>query len=832
MIKYCTPLSVIIFYLLNFDCRSLQHSTTKNIQLYKVVQLTACSIQQIGRVDVNKYNPMSGYKADSRYRKSISQKIESFFKLAQASNSTYRDLQANELKIFLEKNYDKIDHIHILTILHRSSKINFDMSTIISLNSIFDLLEKSDAKFDEQSLAMGLFSLNRRSCDNDVWAQKFLKLMYSKALHGKFGVLNGHAIGMALYGFRSSSSDSSVVRNVLKLLTRHIYSAASAFDSNSESMRLRGQDISNAIYGLQGMNGQQPEVRELMAALVYRLTVVHHPKLALTAQDVGMSLYGLNKMSCQVPEALQLLERLQPHLYGVQLDHQAVGNALYGLRGMSSGTSVVSATIGLIAEAVCNCKDNLDVRELSSGLYGLQNMNCASPAVLRLLPALTRKVEGVRGSWTGQSLGMALFGLRDMSSEYCEVRDLIAALTRSLGRFQGPFPVTSAALALHGLREMSSDCAEVKALLGTLAGKLRNDLCESRRSWTGHEVAVAFQGFRSLSDCPEGIDLLGAFVDRLKSHSSVSEFSLTDEQFCSSLNGLKRMGSEWLEVREALIMLLDHHKADSEPLVSSSAVSRAFLGLGRMSSGSSEVSRVLARLTELVDSCPVSAVSGFSGKDVGVTLFGLRGSTGEVVLAVIRAMLPHMRVFQSASMDPVAISMALHGLRRLDSGSSEIREALKIIATQLVELIRRGDRLSGRDLSSSLVGLQLMDSSVAEVRLVLRVLLAAVSKSVELDSHSSVMGLYGLRNMDGQVAEVRAMREFLCSSGSFKNLAADGRSVRMAKLAGYDLRGFGDRMRDSLSAVGAQTLMPLLLGFFLLQEQVTHIIPSENFSCL
>ena len=64
--------------------------------------------------------------------------------------------------------------------------------------------------------------------------------------------MNGQAIGNALYGLKCMSSAELEVRQVLKALLNKI--------SESEDL-IQGQNIGNALYGLKGMSSKDAEVR-------------------------------------------------------------------------------------------------------------------------------------------------------------------------------------------------------------------------------------------------------------------------------------------------------------------------------------------------------------------------------------------------------------------------------------------------------------------------------------------------------------------------------------------------------------------------------------------
>jgi hypothetical protein len=85
------------------------------------------------------------------------------------------------------------------------------------------------------------------------------------------------------------------------------------------------------------MRSEVPEVRALLAELSPKVKACRE---ALKAQNVGNALYGLQGMSSEVPEVRALLAELSPKVKTCreELDAQAVGNAFFGLREVELGS--------------------------------------------------------------------------------------------------------------------------------------------------------------------------------------------------------------------------------------------------------------------------------------------------------------------------------------------------------------------------------------------------------------------------------------------------------------------------------------------------------------
>jgi hypothetical protein len=93
---------------------------------------------------------------------------------------------------------------------------------------------------------------------------------------------------------------------------------------------LNGQYVGNALYGLQRMFSDSPELQALLSALTAK---IQGSTAVLDRQTICNALYGLQRMSSDSPEVRALLSALTAKIRDntVELDRQAAGNALYGL---------------------------------------------------------------------------------------------------------------------------------------------------------------------------------------------------------------------------------------------------------------------------------------------------------------------------------------------------------------------------------------------------------------------------------------------------------------------------------------------------------------------
>jgi len=121
-----------------------------------------------------------------------------------------------------------------------------------------------------------------------------------------------------------------------------------------------------------------------------------------------------------------------------------------------------------------SCKEDLKAQEVGNALYGLQGMSSDSEEVRNLLRSLVPKVISCKGLFNAQAVGNALYGLQGMSSDVVEVRDLLRALVPNVISCKEDLKAQAVGNALYGLQGMSSDVVEVRELLRELTTKIKS----------------------------------------------------------------------------------------------------------------------------------------------------------------------------------------------------------------------------------------------------------------------------------------------------------------------------------------------------------------------
>jgi hypothetical protein len=93
------------------------------------------------------------------------------------------------------------------------------------------------------------------------------------------------------------------------------------------------------------------------------------------------------------------------------LKSQEVGNALYGLKGMSSDCTEVCDLLSALTIKVSSCKEDLDAQAVGNALYGLQGMSSDCSEVRNMISALSLKVHSCKEDLSAQAVGNALCGM-------------------------------------------------------------------------------------------------------------------------------------------------------------------------------------------------------------------------------------------------------------------------------------------------------------------------------------------------------------------------------------------------------------------------------------
>ena len=160
-------------------------------------------------------------------------------------------------------------------------------------------------------------------------------------------------------------------------------------------------------------------------------------------------------MTSDCPELRALLAAVSDRIDETRgkLDSQEIGNALFGLQGMSSEMYEVRVIVAKLAEKIKRSKATLRSQHIGRSLVGLQRFSAESVEVRYLVKQLTQRIkESDRTKMTAPALSDALFGLQGMRSDIPEVQELLGELAKKVSSTAAGLNTQQLGRALFGLQ--------------------------------------------------------------------------------------------------------------------------------------------------------------------------------------------------------------------------------------------------------------------------------------------------------------------------------------------------------------------------------------------
>eukprot|EP01036_Dinobryon_divergens_P029292 gene29292-38364_t len=309
--------------------------------------------------------------------------------------------------------------------------------------------------------------------------------------------LSGPLVTTALFGLQGITADYPVVRRIIGHLSTDLIV--------SRETHLDAQNIANGLFGLQNMTSKHSSVRKLVRALATAVVQSSHPPLTSPA---NISAYVFNA--------------------------QAVGNAFYGLQGMSNHYKSTRCILSALTQKVISMptltqlKDWATVDDSSLGatmnagqyilsgqnignaLWGFKSMDSKSVEVQSALSALSEKIRESTAMMDGQNFGNALYALHGMAPEMNDedkdddstrdgtptdaVRVVLSALAHKLVASNKTFSGLDVGMSLYGLRHMQHSSPEVRVILGALVHKIRHSSADAKIEMKLQELSMSIVG--------------------------------------------------------------------------------------------------------------------------------------------------------------------------------------------------------------------------------------------------------------------------------------------------------------------------------------------------
>lgn len=573
-------------------------------------------------------------------------------------------------------------------------------------------------------------------------------------------------IGSAFVGVRKLECTSDAAASLLKYLCYNI-------DTCDENLTF--SHIAQIMFGLEGKSSNQPEIRDILTAVLNRLEFVDIASMAPRA--FGTVLIGCKSMSCEHKIVRRFVRRLSGMLaYShLVLDPFSVRLALKGLSNMSSKSPEVRELVGAIAvlasrscAAVPNCKFTLI--DVSVAMSGLKNMSSAHPEVCKMMGFLTSRLRDGAGLMDELGLAMLLQSLQNKSSDHAEVREYLNALSDLMeGNEYIYLSDLSMGQSLFSVQGLKSEHAEVRRFVAVLAKKI-DEIADEESAVVS--VISALYGLRRMDSSHQEVKLLVAALTRriLKCKQPLVKPS----EIALAMVGLNKLSSDCQEVRELLDALLKLCTVkDSDAKFTAEEAAKCVNSFYCMSSDHVEVRRMVAFISRRIES-----VEGrMNIIDVTRSLNGLRGLASDhaEVLSLVATLNQH---FKECFTRPLA---------KIESNSSSLYEQ----GTSLMPMTFRALESLGR-----------MDDSHPDVERLVHTFINPIEQYRELLFSSDVVAaLSGLRSMSSEQYFVRGM--MVCLADKLRAASRDFSEVDIRKcMAMLDNKSSAHReVRDLLEVM-------------------------------
>jgi hypothetical protein len=634
-----------------------------------------------------------------------------------------------------------------------------------------------------EAIGQSLYGLKNMTTRH-IEVRKFLDVMAAKIANSQ-AELNGQAIGNALYGLRGMSSGYSEVRAVLAALTNKI--AAS-------NQPLTAQNLANAVYGLKKMSSEHAEVRAVVAELSMKYAASNiandDADSEFLCKHIGSALFGLQNMSADCVEVRQLLAQIAIKINGSTdaIDAMSIGNAMFGLRNMSSRHGEVRAVVETLTHKLrsvpaASAIDSKSPKKRPNGfyfdgvavgnaLYGLRSMSSAHKCVRELVSAMAEKMAASpveTCQMAGSNISGAIYGLQSMINDHTCVKELLMALRDKIAHSRDIyFAGQDVSMIMYGLQGMSDDddvC--VRQLMATIVEKINlQDNIQSSPTTPAQESSESNMSAHITKPTPLSKPSNNSSNSLQVYKTAMDMFS--GQNIGNALYGFQNMGCSSVEVR-SMLACLARRIYSSDAKMSEQNIGNALYGLRNMTEECYEVRVVLHALTSRILASHRQTPVFTREQNISLSVYGLNSMTISSEKSVL---LPLVNVLadkianspEQCVLTSQAMGNALYGLRGLPSAYPEVRKLVAALALKLRQTRDYQGVLLGRHAAEAMYGLQSLDSTHCEVGELMSALAdiivkqpQAPTKEMNMDGMNMSMALFGLRNASSNSSALRAL---------------------------------------------------------------------------
>ena len=265
---------------------------------------------------------------------------------------------------------------------------------------------------------------------------------------------------------------------------------------------------------------------------------------------------------------------------------------------------------------------------------------------------------------------------------------------------------------------------------------------------TNADVRSALLGLQGMhADSSKEVAALFSAVTDLLERSKI-KFS-TPSDISSALYGLQGLGSETPSGKKLLLLLtkmMDSVPLSFPPVTTKNDPVEPIL-----------VDSIDVELGYSPASDRYSRSTAFKGRDVAMSLYGLRAASGAAkeAIDIISALVPHV-VFLEDRLTANDVATCLYGLQNFNSKQKKVLELLRALNPHI---LNASGKFNPKGLSMALNGLQGFDSSHVEVRELIRGISIIAGRTVGdfpgfEDFHQLSAALYGLSSLSTTHHEV------------------------------------------------------------------------------
>lgn len=272
---------------------------------------------------------------------------------------------------------------------------------------------RSKEVFTSREIGMSLYGLKSQTAKYSEVQDVVRAIAQHVARYGLKDGLTPQSLSMVMMGLQGMSSTSG--NGVLELL--HVLTPL----AKAQTRVMDAQACGNVLYGLQSMSSNETEVRAFLKVLAVSMEACTED---MSPQELCNAYYGLQNMDSIHGEVIQVLRVLNDKLektslvVGHAFTAQGLGNAVSGFQTMTTDDSAeVGRGLALWGEKISQSKNVMAPHELGNALFGLQGVSKESSEVQSLLGALLVKMRESEGIFSARDIGFALCGLNGLRSK-------------------------------------------------------------------------------------------------------------------------------------------------------------------------------------------------------------------------------------------------------------------------------------------------------------------------------------------------------------------------------------------------------------------------------